>query len=212
MTILKNPLSTSEVSPLHVRGTRSDRARARQPPRFPSARRVFTPRRTRGVGASMLSRLTLRAAARAMRCRESARYVAPASAPIDPFARCDHPRPCLRRECSCLAPSTSPRARAYRAGTDALLTRSCAPTLDRPSPFPTAEELLDEEIQAEEEGGFQAPSPARLRYSSAEPRKRTPDLPLVPTFTRHEKMPPRLTQPRRLPDTQGQGRGASLRG
>ena len=54
--------------------------------------------------------------------------------------------------------------------------------------------------------------PLQVLYSSAEPRKGTPDLPLVPTFTRHEKMPPRLTQPRRLPDTQGQGRGASLRG
>ena len=112
----------------------------------------------------MLSRLTLRAAARAMHSREAARYVAPASAPIDPFARCDHPRPCLRRERTFLAPSTSPRARAYRAGSDALLTRSCAPTLDRPSPFPTAEELLDEEIQAEEEGGLgMEPGPARLR-------------------------------------------------
>lgn len=208
MTILKGTIP----SRLHVRGSRSRRARARQPPRFPSARRVFTPRRTRGVGASMLSRLSLRAAARAMHSRE-ARYVAPASAPIDPFARCDHPRPCLRRECTCLAPWTSPRASAYRAGSDALLTRSCAPTLDRPSPFPTAEELLDEEIQAEEEGGLSMePGPARLRYFSAEPRKRTPILPLVPTFTRQEKIPPRLTQPRHLPDTQGQGRGASPRG
>ena len=57
--------------------------------------------------------------------------------------------------------------------------------------------------------GTRAP---QVVYSSAQPRKRTPDLPLVPTFTRLEKMPPRLTQPRYLPDTQGQGRGASLRG
>ena len=210
MTILKGTIP----SRLHVRGSRSRRARARQPPRFPWARRVFTPRRTRGVGGIHAEQTDAqggcsgdaqsRGAIRRTRERADRSLRAMRPPPPVPPARVHVPR------AFDVAPSARISRRLRRAP-DPLLRTDPRPTLA----FPHRGRVARRGDTGGGGGrlghgtGTRAP---QVVYSSAQPRKRTPDLPLVPTFTRLEKMPPRLTQPRYLPDTQGQGRGASLRG
>ena len=211
MTILKGTIP----SRLHVRGSRTRRARARQPPRFPWARRVFTPRRTRGVGGIHAEQTDAQGGCSGdaqsrggaiRRTRERAYRSLRAMRPPPPVppARVHVPR------AFDVAPSARVSRRLRRAP-DPLLRTDPRPTLA----FPHRGRVARRGDTGGGGGrlghgtGTRAP---QVVYSSAQPRKRTPDLPLVPTFTRLEKMPPRLTQPRYLPDTQGQGRGASLRG
>ena len=109
-------------------------------------------------------RRTLGTRALALYRRDAARYVAPALASTHPTARCDCHARCICPGGGSLPPSPPRRARAYRAGSATLLTHTTSPSLDRAATCPTAEELLDEEMQAEEEMGLgMTSSPAHLR-------------------------------------------------
>ena len=117
-----------------------------------------------GGSRKAMLRRTLGTRALALYRREAARYVAPALASTHPTARCDCHARCICPGGGSLPPSPPRRARAYRAGSATLLTHTTSPSLDRAATCPTAEELLDEEMQAEEEMGLgMTSSPAHLR-------------------------------------------------
>ena len=117
-----------------------------------------------GGSRKAMLRRTLGTRALALYRREAARYVAPALASTHPATRCDCQGRCICPGGGSLPPSPPRRARAYRAGSATLLTHTTSPSLDRPATCPTEEELLDEEMQAEEEMGLgMTSSPAHLR-------------------------------------------------